>query len=127
MLTAVLIGGFATNALSCLFLNWKNRTFGDYVQIDATYVRNCLLSWLAGASWFLQFFFYGMGARTLGDQYGSASWAIHMAFIVVFSNLWGIVFHEWNGTKRTTRVLVWIGLLILIASTIVIGYGKGLG
>ena len=126
VLTAVLVGGFMTNAVTCLLLNFKNRTFGDYVRLDKSYVRNCLLSWLAGVSWFLQFFFYGMGARTLGDEYGSASWAIHMAFIVVFSNLWGIVFHEWRGTKAKTRLLVWIGILILIGSTVVIGYGKGL-
>ena len=126
VLTAVLLGGFTTNAVSCLFLNWKNRTFCDYVRFDARYAPNCLLSWLAGVSWFLQFFFYGMGARTLGDQFGSASWAIHMAFIVVFSNLWGIVFHEWQGTKKATRQLVWIGILMLIASTVVIGYGKGI-
>ncbi len=126
VLIAVLLGGFTSNAICCLTLNRKNGSFGDYVRFDRTYVPNCLLAWLGGVLWYLQFFFYGMGARTLGDQYGSASWAIHMAFIVLFSNLWGIVFHEWRGTRNTTRLLVWLGILILIASTVVIGYGKGL-
>ena len=47
-----------------------------------------------------------------------------MAFIVVFLNLWGFAFHEWRGTHRRTKMLVWIGILILIGSTVVIGYAN---
>ena len=47
-----------------------------------------------------------------------------MAFIIVFSNLWGIVFHEWRGPSFRTRALVWVGILTLIGSTLVIGYGN---
>ena len=57
-------------------------------------------------------------------QFEFSSWSIHMAFIVVFLNLWGLVFHEWRGTTRKTKMLVWIGILILIGSTIVIGYAN---
>ena len=42
----------------------------------------------------------------------------------MFLNLWGIVFHEWHGTSQKTKSLVWIGILILIGSTIAIGYGN---
>jgi L-rhamnose-H+ transport protein len=49
-----------------------------------------------------------------------------MAFIVVFLNLWGLVFHEWRGTSAKTKSLVWIGILVLIGSTIVIGVGNKL-
>ena len=52
--------------------------------------------------------------------------SIHMAFIVVFLNLWGLVFHEWRGTSQKTKSLVWVGILILIVSTIVIGVGNKL-
>jgi L-rhamnose-H+ transport protein len=47
-----------------------------------------------------------------------------MAFIVVFLNLWGLVFHEWRGTTTQTKLLVWLGILILISSTMVIGYAN---
>jgi len=76
--------------------------------------------------WYLQFFFYGMGTTRLGDTYGFASWAIHMAFIITFSNLWGIVFREWRGTSAGTRALVWAGILALLASTATFGYGSWL-
>ena len=74
--------------------------------------------------WFGQFFFYGMGTTKLGEKYGFSSWSIHMAFIIVFSNLWGIAFHEWRGTSRKTKTLVWAGILTLSVSAVVIGSGN---
>ncbi len=68
-----------------------------------------------------------MGTTQLGKEYDFSSWSIHMAFIIVFSNLWGLYFHEWQGTSHRTRTLVWSGILTLIVSTFVIGYGNYLG
>ncbi len=127
VLIAVLSGGFLSNALCCLAMNLKNRTLSDYVRPNHTYLPNVLLAWLSGVTWFCQFFFYGMGQTKLGRQFEFSSWSIHMAFIVVFLNLWGIVFHEWRGTTMKTKMLVWSGILILIGSTIVIGYANYLG
>jgi L-rhamnose-H+ transport protein len=119
------LGGFLSNATWCLFLNIRNRSFGDYVRGPAgQQVRNYVLSALGGVIWYGQFFFYGMGQTKLGKQYDFSSWSIHMAFIIVFSNLWGLYFHEWRGTSSRTRTLVWAGILTLIVSTFVIGYGN---
>jgi len=126
ILIAVLIGGFASNALSCLVLNVHNGSLGDYVRFDADYLRNLFLVWLAGVTWFLQFFFYGMGQSKLGEQFEFSSWSIHMAFIVVFLNIWGLIFHEWRGSSNKTKSLVWIGILLLVFSTVVIGMGNKL-
>ncbi|MCG8510190.1 MAG: hypothetical protein MI741_13260, partial [Rhodospirillales bacterium] len=124
-LVVILIGGFMSNALWCLILNARNRSFGDYVRGPAGgQMRNYSLALFGGATWFCQFFFYGMGTTKLGEQYDFSSWSIHMAFIIVFSNLWGIVFQEWRGTSRKTKCLVWGGILTLIVSTMVIGYGN---
>jgi L-rhamnose-H+ transport protein len=35
--------------------------------------------------------------------------------------------HEWRGSGRRTMRLVWLGLLVLVASTIIVGYGNFLG
>jgi L-rhamnose-H+ transport protein len=126
VLIAVLTGGFISNALSCLVMNFQNGTFGDYVRFNGAYFRNLILVWIAGVTWFCQFFFYGMGQTKLGEAYHFASWSIHMAFIVVFLNLWGLIFKEWHGTSQKTKSLVWIGILILITSTVVIGMGNKL-
>ncbi len=125
VLVVILIGGFTSNVLWCLFLNLRNRSFGDYVRGPAgQQLRNYLLSALGGVTWYGQFFFYGMGTTKLGEKYDFSSWSIHMAFIIVFSNLWGIYFHEWRGTSRRTKALVWASILTLIASTMVIGGGN---
>lgn len=84
---------------------------------------NYFFAALAGVLWYLQFFFYSMGQTKMG-KYDFSSWTLHMASIIIFSTLWGISFREWNGTRRTTKVLVALGLLMLVASTAVIGYGN---
>jgi L-rhamnose-H+ transport protein len=125
VLVVILIGGFVSNAIWCLILNIRNRSFQDYVTGPAgRQLRNYLLSVLGGVIWYGQFFFYGMGTTKLGERFDFSSWSIHMAFIIVFSNLWGIAFHEWRGTSGRTRRLVWLGILTLIISTTVIGYGN---
>jgi len=127
-LAVILAGGLTTNGIWCLVLNFKNRSFGDYVTGPAKrQVFNYFMAALAGFIWYNQFFFYGMGETNMGEQFKFSSWSIHMAFIIVFSNLWGIYFHEWKGTTRRTQVMVWLGITILVASTMVIGLGNYLG
>ncbi len=118
-------GGFTTNFLWCLVLNVKNRSLGDYVSGSAAQLApNYCLAGLAGTIWYLQFFFYGMGTAKIGQEHGFSSWTIHMAFIIVFSNLWGMHFKEWKGVGRRTLMLVWAGILVLILSTVIVGWGN---
>ena len=123
-LIVIMAGGFTTNCIWCLALNLKNKSTRDYVTGSfVTLTSNYLFSGLAGVIWYGQFFFYTMGSTKLGD-YKFSSWTVHMAFINVFSNLWGIYFREWKGVSRQTLRLVWAGILVLILSTVVIGWGN---
>lgn len=88
--------------------------------------RNYLFSAAAGVTWYLQFFFYSMGQTKMG-KFEFSSWTLHMASIIIFSTLWGIMLHEWKGTSKRTHVLIAIGLAALIASTVIVGYGNYLG
>lgn len=76
--------------------------------------------------WYFQFFFYGMGATKMGE-YEFSSWSLHMAFIIICGNLWGLGFREWKGVSGKTLLTVWAGIIILIASTAIIGWGNALG
>jgi len=67
--------------------------------------------------------FYGMGKTRMGE-YDFSSWTIHMAFIIVFSNIWGLLFHEWKGSSRRTHQIIRLGIAVLIASTVVVGLGS---
>ena len=125
VLVAILIGGFASNVVWCVILNLKNKTYKDYFSgKTGQQLRNYFFAALGGVIWYGQFFFYGMGTTKLGERYDFSSWSIHMAFIIVFSNLWGIAFHEWRGTSRKTKAWVWAGIVALIVSTMMIGYGN---
>ncbi len=119
----ILAGGFTTNFLWCIFLNVKNGTAGDYLNIETPLLINYIFSALAGVTWYCQFMFYGMGTTRMG-RYDFSSWTIHMAFIIIFSNIWGLIFREWKGSSRLTHRLIFAGIAILICSTLVVGLGN---
>ena len=87
---------------------------------------NYLFSALAGTTWYMQFFFYTMGETQMG-RYKFSSWTLHMASIIIFSTLWGIALNEWKGAGDRTRLLVAFSLLVLVSSTVIVGYGNYVG
>ena len=64
---------------------------------------------------------YGMGTTMLGEKYEFASWSIHMAFIILFSNMWGLYFKEWKGASSKTYKLLGLGLFTIMVSILLIG------
>jgi L-rhamnose-H+ transport protein len=148
VLIAVLWGGFLTNFVWSAFLIWRNHTMHQFAgaadenpmrpgdrpdeqgaepqacRLTAgTLINNYLLAALAGLFWYLQFFFYSLGETQMG-RYAFSSWTLHMASIILFATLWGIALKEWSGTSIRTRVLVSLGLLGLVGSTVIVGYGN---
>jgi len=120
----ILWGGLTTNLIWCMMLNFRNKTFGDYSNKETPLLKNYVFSALAGTTWFLQFFFYGMGESKLGN--GASSWILHMAFIILIANTWGIVLKEWSGVKKRTFGTVIAGIAIIIISVLIVGYGNSI-
>ena len=87
---------------------------------------NYLLCALAGTTWYFQFFFYTMGETQMG-KYGFSSWTLHMASIIIFSTLWGLGFKEWRGAGVSAMRFLTLALLLLVGSTVIVGYGNFLG
>ena len=145
VLIVVLIGGFATNLLWSVILIVRNRSAAQFLGAPginpeqpaiaspltdprerlapAVLVSNYALASLAGILWYFQFFFYSMGQTKMG-KYDFSSWTLHMASIIIFATLWGLVLHEWRDTSRRTRLLMAFGLFLLIGSTVVVGWGN---
>jgi L-rhamnose-H+ transport protein len=159
-LIVVLLGGFTTNFIWCVFLNFKNKTGYEYFSstlrrvtaqgsrletaVDAPseevvehaaksttdnsfaipLPRNYFFSALAGTCWYFQFFFYTMGETKMGE-YSFASWTLHMASIIIFSTMWGWIFHEWKGSSKKAHGLIAAGIATRILSTCIIGAGAG--
>ena len=120
----LLWGGLTTNFIWCMALNARNKTFGDYLNRATPLANNYLFSAVAGTTWFMQFFFYGMGESKLGN--GASSWILHMAFIILVANGWGIVLKEWKGVSKKTKRTITAGIMTIILSVLVVGYGNSI-
>ena len=120
----LLWGGLTTNFIWCMILNARNKSFGDYSNKKTPLFSNYLFSALAGTTWFLQFFFYGMGESKLGN--GASSWILHMAFIILVSSMWGIALKEWKGVSKRAFATILTGIATIIVSVLLVGYGNSL-
>ena len=118
----VLWGGLTVNFIWCIYLNFKNKSFGDYTNSATPISKNVLFSALAGTLWFLQFFFYGMGESKLGN--GASSWILHMATIILTSNIWGLYLKEWSGVSSRTFRTFLIGIGVILLSIVLVGIGN---
>jgi len=130
----VMAGGFTVNGVWCLLLNWRNQSLGDYIMVKdsqgasptnggAVIKANYFLAIVAGLIWYAGFFFYGMGTTKMGS-YDFSSWSIHLAFVIMFSTLCGILAFEWKGVSRRTMQWVFAAIFILMVSTVITGFGN---
>ncbi len=76
---------------------------------------------LAGALWYSQFFGLSLakGFLTESPQLMTLSFCILMALNVVFSNVWGLILHEWRGCSRRTVMVLLAGIIILLISSFI--------
>lgn len=114
----VTLGGFFTNAVYCLWQNGRNKTFRDYGK-TSLYLNNILFCALAGLLWYSQFFGLALGKGFLVSSATllTFSWCILMSLNVTFSNVWGIILKEWQGTNTKTKIVLVVGLTVLIVSS----------
>lgn len=120
----LLWGGLTTNFLWCMYLNFKNKTFGDYTNQQTPITKNVLFSGIAGTMWFLQFFFYGMGESKLGN--GASSWILHMATIILTANVWGLYLKEWSKVSKATFRTFLLGIGLILLSIVLVGIGNAM-
>lgn len=120
----ILWGGLTTNLIWTVILILRNKTGGDFVDKKTPLLSNYLFCALAGTTWFLQFFFYGMGETKIGN--GASSWTLHMATIILTANLWGFWRKEWKGVSKRAYNMILMGIGAILLSVIVIGVAKWL-
>ncbi|MDR0392281.1 MAG: L-rhamnose/proton symporter RhaT [Planctomycetaceae bacterium] len=145
-LCVILAGGFTTNFIWCMYLIRRNNSGGQFWAKNMTddgkiildnnnstdrllrvpMLTNYIFCAIAGVTWYLQFFFYSLGETQMG-VFNFSSWPLHMASIMIFSSLWGLILGEWRGSSKFTKTILGVTLLTLIFSTIVIGYGTNVG
>jgi L-rhamnose-H+ transport protein len=152
-LVVLLLGGFTTNFIWCVFLNLKNRTGYQYLasHVRAEHANHggsgggehgpgatvaggavadlkvpMLANYLfsaAAGTCWYFQFFFYTMGATQMGKYDFASWTLHMASIIIFSTIWGWILHEWKGSSKKAHLLITGGIATLVLSTIIIGVG----
>ncbi len=118
----ILWGGLTTNLIWSLMLIFKNKSASDLVNTSTPLLKNYLFCALAGTTWFLQFFFYGMGETKIGN--GASSWILHMSTIILTANFWGFYRKEWSGVSHKTRTTIFLGIGLILLSVVIMGIAK---
>jgi L-rhamnose-H+ transport protein len=122
VLVVLFSGTLVTTIVWCVYLGYKNNSLKDYSKAESsgTLTLNYLFSLLAGLLWFGQFIVYGMGKSKMGP-FTFTSWGILMALTIVFATVWGLFRKEWKGAPTKVYVLMILSLIIIIASSFMIG------
>ena len=120
----ILWGGLTTNFIWTTILSLKNKSYKNFTDKKTPITKNILFSALAGTTWFLQFFFYGMGESKLGN--GASSWILHMSTIILTANMWGIVRKEWTGVSPKTKWTITTGIAVIMLSVVLVGIGNSM-
>lgn len=122
VMLVLLAGTFVTTVIWCLSLGFKNRSLKEYRSSSSSkiHILNYLFGLLAGMLWFIQFILYGMGKSKMGP-FTFTSWGILMALTIVFATIWGLIRKEWKGAPVKVYVLMILSLIVIIASSFMIG------
>lgn len=123
----LLSGTLITTLVWCIWLGIRNRSLRDYSdsKLGKGLIMNYLFALLAGFLWFSQFILFGMGKSKMGE-FTFTSWGILMALTIVFATLWGLYRKEWKGAPAKIWIIMVLSLLIIIASSFMIGISGSL-
>jgi L-rhamnose-H+ transport protein len=119
-----LLGGFVVTLLYCLYLYKKNNSLRLFTQRESKI--NWLHTFLMGMMWFGGVAIYGMAVSKLGRLGPSIGWPVIQSMAVASGNVWGIVTGEWKGTGKAPLRTMTVGLLLLFAGIVIIGWSSTL-
>jgi hypothetical protein len=118
-----LSGGFIVTLLYCIYLWYKNKTFSLFISKGST------IGWsmtaLMGLLWFGGVMLYGTSVGKLGVLGSSLGWPIIQSMSIGSGNVLGILTGEFNGAKKSLRIM-YAALLLLFIGIVCIGYAGSL-
>lgn len=119
----VLSGAYMMNAGYALILLIKNKSFSSY----KTPKMFSALKWaiIAGLLWFAALGTFGQGAALMGDMGTVIGWPMMLGLSLIVSNAVGVITGEWKGMGGPLKIML-LGILVIIAATIVMSYASTL-
>ncbi len=119
----VLVGAYAMNAGYALFLLFKNGSWGSYGSAGSAKAYRWAVA--AGLFWFGALGVYGQGAALMGELGPVIGWPILLGLALIISNIWAVRAGEWRDAGGPFRLML-LGVGVLIAACVVLGYANGL-
>jgi L-rhamnose-H+ transport protein len=114
-------GSFLTTIVWCLYLAIKNKSVKNLVKSEGHALwKNYLACALAGFLWYITYVLFGMGKSKMGE-FSFVAWGILMSMTIVCATFWGLFRKEWKNVSKKTYRLMWLGLIILISASFLIG------
>jgi L-rhamnose-H+ transport protein len=114
----VLAGAYLMNAGYAVFLLIKNKSWSSFGVARSR--KAYMWAIVAGLCWFAALGVYGQGSALLGDIGPVIGWPILLGLSLIISNLWAYLSGEWKGASKPFRLLL-LGLLVLIAASVILG------
>jgi L-rhamnose-H+ transport protein len=113
------LAAFAANLIYCGYLLTRNRTWSSFMTPGG--LSHWLIGAVMAALWMGSISVYGLGAGRLGQMGAVAGFPTYISMSIVTANSAGFVTHEWTGAPRAAYLYGLVGMLILVASVVVIG------
>jgi L-rhamnose-H+ transport protein len=115
-----LLGGLLPNLAYSIYLLNRNRTWCRFRTLSP----DIWFPILMGVLWMGSFAVYGAAAALLGALGTSVGWALFQIFMIMTANISGVVTGEWTLARAPARRLLWAGLSLLAAATVLMALGN---
>ena len=119
-----LSGALIVNTFYCLILLVRNGSWKLYLSQGTSHYW--ILAAIMGIVWTLSITLYGRGATKMGPLGDSAGWAVFYCCIILFSAIWAFLTGEWKQATRHVLRPQLIGLALITAAILLLGYGNTL-
>lgn len=119
----VLFGAIIMNAGYALIKLIMNKSFKSFSS--PTSKKAYFWAIVSGLCWFGALGIYGQGSALLGNIGPVIGWPILLGLSLIISNIWAYRAGEWDGARKPFNIML-LGLAVLIAACILLGYSNRL-
>lgn len=111
------IGGFIVNAIYCISLFRKNKSFKNFFMPSPgqNYASGLYMAILFMVGMVMYTFATTNYLKEIGPIVG---WPLFMAATIIISNILGVISREWQGVSRKTYIQLYSGIGILILAIV---------
>lgn len=111
---------FIPYATYMIYLFYKNDSFSNYRTNG--FIQYYSLTFFMGIMWYSSLLFYSKASQMSGPLGPIFGWPLFMVLIILTSNCWGWVHHEWKNAGYYALKNLFIGLGLLVGSMLVLGF-----